>query len=58
LLQTEATYNAQTISTAVYLNTKYKQDQFVNVVKSHKTYQQNMNSRIKTAAKVGETGRG
>jgi hypothetical protein len=35
-----------------YLNTKYKEDQFVNIVKSHETNQHNMNSTIKTAARI------
>jgi len=39
LLQTEATYKAETINTAEYMNTKYK-ERFVNVVKSHKSNQQ------------------
>jgi hypothetical protein len=30
LLQIEATYKAQVINTAEYLNAKYKEDQFVN----------------------------
>jgi hypothetical protein len=53
LLQIEAKYKAETINIAEYLNTKYK-DQFVNIVKSHKSNQPNMNSTIKTAAKVAE----
>ena len=39
---------------AGYLNTNYKEDQFVNIVKSHESTQQNTNSIIKTAAKIRE----
>ena len=34
LLQTEATYRAETISTVKYLNTKYKDNQFGNPAKA------------------------
>ena len=54
LLQTEVTYKAKIIDISEYLNTKYKEDQFVNIVKSHKINQPNMNWIIKTAAKVVE----
>jgi hypothetical protein len=54
LSHTEATYKAETISTAEYLNTKCTEDQFVNTVKSHESNQPNMNSTIKMAAKVAE----
>ena len=54
LLQIEATYKAEIINIAEYLNTKYIEDQFVNVVKSHESNQPNMNSTITTAAKVAE----
>jgi hypothetical protein len=40
------------INIAEYHNIKYKWDQFVNNVKSHESNQPNMNSTIKTAAKV------
>ena len=46
------TYRAEIINIAEYLNTKYVKDQFVNIVKSHKSNQPNMNSTIKEAAKV------
>jgi hypothetical protein len=36
------------------LNTKYKKDQFVNIVKSHEGKQPNMDSKIKEAANVPE----
>jgi len=35
-------------------NINYGQDQFVNIVKSHESTQPNMNSIIKTAAKITE----
>ena len=34
--------------------THYREDQFVNIVKSHESTQPNMNSMIKTAAKITE----
>jgi len=37
-----------------YLNTSYKEDQLVNIFKSHESTQPNMNSIIKTAAKITE----
>jgi len=43
LLQIEATYKAKIIDISEYLNTKYKEDQFVNIVKSYKINQPNMN---------------
>ena len=54
LLQTEATNKVQIINTAEYLNTKYAEDRFVNIVKSHESNQPSMNSTIKVAAKVAE----
>jgi hypothetical protein len=47
-------YKAEIINIAEYLNTNYKEDQFVNIVKSHESTQPNMNSIIKTAAKITE----
>jgi len=35
------------MSTAKYLNTKYKEDQLVNIVKSHENNQPSMNSTVK-----------
>jgi hypothetical protein len=35
LLQIEETYKAEIINFAKYLHTKYAEDQFVNIVKSH-----------------------
>jgi hypothetical protein len=54
LVQIEAAYKAEIINIAEYLNTNYKEDQFVNIVKSHESTQPNMNSLIKTAAKIRE----
>ena len=54
LLQIEAAYKAEIINIAEYLNTNYKEDQFVNIVKSHESTQPNMNSVLKTAAKITE----
>ena len=47
-------YKEQTINIVEYLNIKYAEDQFVNIFKSHEINQPNMNSTIKTAAKVAE----
>jgi len=54
LLQIEAAYEAEIINIAEYLNTSYKEDQFVNTFKSHESTQPIMNSIIKTAAKITE----
>ena len=40
---------SEIINTAEYLSTKYKERQFVNIVKNH---QSNMNSILKSAAKI------
>jgi hypothetical protein len=40
------------INIAKYLNTKYKGDQFVNIVKNHESTQPNMSSIVKLAAKL------
>ena len=37
LVQIEAAYKAEIINIAEYLNTNYIEDQFVNIVKSHKS---------------------
>jgi hypothetical protein len=42
------------INIAEYLNTKYKGDQFVNMVINHESTQPNMNSIVKLAAKFTE----
>ena len=52
LLQIKATHKAEIINIAEYLNTKYTEDQFVNIVKSQEGNQSNMNSTTKLAAKV------
>jgi hypothetical protein len=54
LVQVQAAYKAEIINIAEYLNTKYKEDQFVNIVKVHESTQPNMNSIIKSAAKIIE----
>jgi hypothetical protein len=54
LVQVEAAYKAEIINIAEYLNTKYKEDQFVNIVKNHESTQQHMNSILTSAAKVIE----
>jgi len=54
LLQKEVRCKADIINIAEYLNTKYPEDQFVNIVQSHDSSQPNMNSTIKTVAKVAE----
>jgi hypothetical protein len=53
-VQVEAAYRTKIINTAEYLNTKYKGDQFVNIVKDHESTQPNMNSIVKLAAKLTE----
>ena len=47
-------YKAEITSTAEYLNTNYKVDQSVNIVKSYESTQPTMNSIIKTPAKIAE----
>jgi len=54
LVQIEAAYKAEIINIAEYLNRNYKEDQFVKIVKSHESTEPNMNSIIKTAAKITE----
>ena len=43
--------NTELINIAEYLNSKYTEDQFVNIAKSHKSYQPEMNSTIKSHSK-------
>ena len=46
------------INTALYLNTMYKDDQFVRIFKSNEINQRNINLTIKTAANVvGESNK-
>jgi hypothetical protein len=40
LVQIAATYKAEIINIAEYLNKNYKEDQFLNVVKSHESTNQ------------------
>jgi septation ring formation regulator EzrA len=47
-------YKTEIINIAEYLNTKYKGDQFVNIVKNHESTQPNMSSIVKLAAKFTE----
>ena len=54
LVQVEAACKAEITTIAEYLNTNYKEDQFVNIVKSYESTQPTMNSIIKTAAKITE----
>jgi hypothetical protein len=54
LVQISAACKVEIINIAEYLNTNYKEHQFVNIVKSHKSTQPNLNSIIKTAAKFKE----
>ena len=54
LVQVEAVYKAEIINIAEYLNTNYKEDQFVNIVKNHDSTKPNMNSILKSAAKIIE----
>jgi hypothetical protein len=54
LVQVEAAYKAEIINTVEYLNTNYKEDQFVNIVKNHRSTQPNMNSVLTLATKIIE----
>jgi len=54
LVQAEAAYKAEIINIAEYLHRNYKEDQFVNIVKNNESTQPNMNSIIKSAAKITE----
>jgi len=54
LLQNQATYKAQIINIAEYLNTKYVEDQFVNIIESQESNQPHTNSTIKIAEKFAE----
>ena len=54
LVQVEAAYKTEIINIADYLNTNYKEDQFVNIVKNHESTQPNMNSVLKLATKIIE----
>ena len=54
LMQVEAAYKAEIINIAEYLNTNYKKDQLVNIVKNHENTQPAMNSVTRLAAKIME----
>jgi hypothetical protein len=54
LLQVEAVYKAEVINIAEYLNTKYEEDRFVNIVKANESTQPYMNSILKSTAKIVE----
>jgi hypothetical protein len=54
LVQVEVAYKTEIINITEYLNTKYKGDQFVNIVKNHESTQPNKNSIVKLAAKITE----
>jgi DNA-binding transcriptional regulator LsrR (DeoR family) len=54
LVQVKAAYKAEITSIAEYLNTNYKVDRFVNIVKSYESTQPTVNSIIKTVAKIAE----
>ena len=54
MVQVEAAYKAEIINIAEYRNTNYKNDQFVNIVKNHKSTKSNMNSLLKLAKKIIE----
>jgi hypothetical protein len=52
LSQIEAAYKPEIINIAEYLNKKYKEDQFVNIIRSHDSSQPNMNSTVTAPAKI------
>jgi hypothetical protein len=54
LLQIEERCTAEIISFAEYLNTRYVEDRFAIIVKSHESSQPHMNSTIKMVAIVLE----
>ena len=54
LMQVVAAYEAYIINNADYLNTNYKNDQFINTVQHHESTQPTMNSVIRLATKIKE----
>jgi hypothetical protein len=54
LVQVEVAYKTEIINIAEYLNTKYKGDRIVNIVKNHESTQPSRNSVVKLAAKITE----
>ena len=51
LVQIEAAYKVEIINIAEYLNTNYKEDQFVNIVKNQESTQPNRNSIMEDSSK-------
>jgi hypothetical protein len=54
LIQVEAAYKTEIVNIAEYLNTKYKEEQFVNIVKVHESTQTNMNSTAKIVEELSQ----
>jgi hypothetical protein len=52
LSQIEAAYKTEIINIAEYFNKKYKEDQFVNIIRSYDSSPPHMNSTVKAAAKI------
>jgi hypothetical protein len=52
LPQIEAAYKTEMINTVEYLNKKYKEDQFLNTIRSHDSNQPNMSSTVRAAMKI------
>ena len=52
LLQIEVTHEAKIINFAEYLKTKYAEDQFVNIVKSHESNNQIWIQQLKWQQKL------
>jgi hypothetical protein len=52
LSQIKAAYKTEIINIAEYLNNKYKEDQFVNIIRSHDSNQPDMISTVTAAAKI------
>jgi hypothetical protein len=52
LSQIEAAYKTGIINTAEYLNKKYKEDQFVNIIRNHDSNQPNMSSTVRAAVRI------
>jgi hypothetical protein len=48
----EAAYKTELINIAECLNKRYKEDQFVSIIRSHDSNQPNMNSTVRAAAKI------
>jgi hypothetical protein len=54
LAQIEAAYKKVIINIAEYLHKKYKEDQVVNIIRSHDNHQPNMNSRVRAVKLIDE----